>query len=240
MTSAASSSKSLRAKIALALPSARPEQLWQRADRIHVTALQLRNFDVVRASVPLLDEAIHACLMVRGDPVARRMINYLGAHRDEEREHAAWLREDLAVMGVEPDAGPPSVIAAELVGAQFYWINFDHPVALLGYMAVLEGCTARVQWVEGFIERTGYPRAGLRTLLHHARVDPGHSADLDQLIDFLPLTGRHIETMGVSAVYTATKLLELGGADRTEPVEVPGALAAPLVGARAAAAPDQL
>jgi Iron-containing redox enzyme len=217
--SAASSSKTLRAKIDLALSSARPQEFWGRADANLVTQVQLRNYDVVRASVQLMLTARYNCVDRYNfcvDRVARGMAPYLERHVDEERDHAEWLREDLAcLIGygyvayrdlVDPQ---PSRIAAELVGAQFYWIYYDHPVALLGYMAVLEGCTASVDSIEAFIERTGYPCEGLRTLLHHAKVDPGHSADLDDLIDSLPLTQRHVDLMGLSAIHTATKLMEL-------------------------------
>jgi Iron-containing redox enzyme len=209
--SAASSSKTLRAKIDLALSSARPQEFWGRADADLVTQIQLRNYDVVRASVQLMCTARYNCV----DSVGRGMTPYLDRHVDEEWDHPRWLREDLAFLagaGYVADcdlARRPSRIAAELVGAQFYWFYHDHPVALLGYMAVLEGCTASVDSIEAFIERTGYPREALRTLLHHAKVDPGHSADLDDLIDSLPLTQRHVDLMGLSAIHTATKLLEL-------------------------------
>jgi Iron-containing redox enzyme len=207
--SAASSSKTLRAKIDLALSSARPQEFWGRADANLVTQIQLRNYDVVRASVRLMWTARDESDCRAFDPVGQGLAPYLDRHVDEERDHARWLREDLALLGCYVADRQPSRIAAELVGAQFYWIFYDHPVALLGYMAVLEGCTASVDSIEAFIERTGYPREALRTLLHHAKVDPGHSADLDDLIDSLPLTQRHIDLMGLSAIHTATKLMEL-------------------------------
>jgi RimJ/RimL family protein N-acetyltransferase len=206
--SAASSSKTLRAKIDLALSSARPQEFWGRADANLVTQIQLRNYDVVRASVRLMLTARHNCQSF--DPVGQGMAPYLDRHVDEERDHARWLSEDLWCLGYGYVANrQTSALAAELVGAQHYWIYYAHPVALLGYMAVLEGCTASVDSIEAFIERTGYPREALRTLLHHAKVDPGHSADLDDLIDSLPLTQRHVDLMGLSAIHTATKLMEL-------------------------------
>jgi len=41
------------------------------------------------------------------------------------------------------------------VGAQYYWIHHFHPVALLGYIAVLEGRPPSPTLVEELIERTG-------------------------------------------------------------------------------------
>jgi hypothetical protein len=207
--SAASSSKTLRAKIDLALSSARPQEFWGRADANLVTQIQLRNYDVVRASVGLMWTAKTVVVGTDSCAVVRGMAPYLDRHVDEELDHARWLREDLALLGCYVADRQPSRIAALLVGAQFYWIFYEHPVALLGYMAVLEGCTASVDSIEAFIERTGYPREALRTLLHHAKVDPDHSADLDDLIDSLPLTQRHVDLMGLSAIHTATKLMEL-------------------------------
>ena len=36
-------------------------------------------------------------------------------------------------------ARPPAPAVAALVGAQYYWVLHHHPVALLGYIGLLEG-----------------------------------------------------------------------------------------------------
>lgn len=156
------------------------------------------------------------------DAVAAVMVPYLDHHIEEERNHDVWLLDDLEELGLPRHqvlARPPSLTAARLVGAQYYWIYHDHPVSLLGYMAGLEGGVASEDFIEGFITRTGIRREGVRTLLLHARIDAQHEADLDELIDNLPLTARHSAAMGVSALHTVSLLATLtqevlDGADR--------------------------
>jgi hypothetical protein len=99
---------------------------------------------------------------------------------------------------------------AALVGAQYYWIVHYHPVALLGYMTLLEAYPPQVEEIEQLIARTGYERAAFRTLLHHADLDPHHAAELLQRIDALPLTPGQSAVLGVSAlssVYLLTRIV---------------------------------
>ena len=51
---------------------------------------------------------------------------------------------------------PPS--AAALAGAQYYWIRHVHPVAILGFIAVLEGTPPDVEFFENLADRIGLPR----------------------------------------------------------------------------------
>lgn len=70
------------------------------------------------------------------------LATYLERHVDEERQHDDWLLEDLAELGVAREdvwGRIPSPNIAALVGSQYYWMRHYHPVALLGYIAVLEG-----------------------------------------------------------------------------------------------------
>jgi hypothetical protein len=76
-----------------------------------------------------------------------------------------------------------------------------HPIAYLGYTAVLEG-PASVEYLESAIGRTGLPQKAFSTLLHHARLDAGHEDDLDALIDRLPMQPEHESMLGVSALST--------------------------------------
>ena len=55
---------------------------------------------------------------------------------------------------------PPS--AAALAGAQYYWIRHVHPVALLGFIAVLEGTPPDVAFFEATADRIGVPRQGIQ------------------------------------------------------------------------------
>jgi hypothetical protein len=187
---------------------------WTRPDAAILLPLrQLRTYDLARASVSLMETALGRCqVLSTHDPVAAGLIPYLEHHIEEERNHDVWLLEDLEALGMPREqviARVPSLTAARLVGAQYYWIYHDHPVALLGYMAVLEGSLVSEDFIEDFIVRTGIPREGVRTLLHHTRIDHQHSADLDELIDGLPLTDRHATTMGISALHTVDLLATL-------------------------------
>ncbi|MEV7008498.1 iron-containing redox enzyme family protein [Streptosporangium sp. NPDC051022] len=194
----------LRAKIGLAGHALRNAGglLWRAPDprpryRDYLCAVHM----VVRASVPLLRTASARCAEL-GE---FRLAGYLDRHAEEEAGHDDWLREDLAL--IDPAAErllgrtpPPSV--AELVGAQYYWILHHHPVALLGYIAVLEGDAPSPGLLEHIERNTGYPRAAFRTLWRHAELDPGHREDLDRVFDGLRPTREQQAAAGVSALHT--------------------------------------
>jgi hypothetical protein len=91
---------------------------------------------------------------------------------------------------------------ATLVGAQYYWIAHFHPVAILGYIAVLEGTPPIEAEIRAIAERTSLPLDAFSTLVRHARLDPHHRDDLNQALDGLPLTPQHTALIGVSAFHT--------------------------------------
>ncbi|MEY2242487.1 iron-containing redox enzyme family protein [Streptomyces sp. NPDC015532] len=167
---------------------------------------------VIRASVPLMERAATRCEARPRDPVARPLARYLRAHAEEERGHDDWLLTDAAATGTTPDeltgTVPPAHVAA-LVGAQHYWIEHSHPVALLGYIAVLEG-NAPAPGLSGRLAReTGLPPAAFETVRLHADLDDGHSADLDRLLERLPLDAAQRSLVAVSALHTVASLAEL-------------------------------
>ncbi len=190
--------------------------LWEREDAADLfPALLLATYDLARASIPLMETARSRCesmVEATGDAVAAGLIPFLVRHIEEERDHDAWLLEDLGRLGVPPSRvldRVPSPVAARLVGSQYYWILHDHPVALVGYMAALEGGVVTEEFLEDFVARTGLDPAGVRTLVLHARIDPLHEADLDDLVDRLPLAPRHVSLLGTSALDTVFLLAEL-------------------------------
>lgn len=212
----ASASRILRQKIALAHgpPNEVYGRVWAHRDVAELfPQLLLRTHDIARASVSLMEVAIARCeALATTDAVAAGLRDYLRQHVEEERDHDVWLLEDLEALGLpreEALARLPSATAASLVGAQYYWIHHGHPVALVGYMAALEGNVVSERFIEDLIERTALPRAGFRTLLLHARVDPHHAADLDDLVDALPLSRLQLATIGVSALQTVSLLARL-------------------------------
>jgi len=164
---------------------------------------------IIRASVPLMAAARDRARAMSGDPVAALVADYTERHIDEELGHDDWLLEDLASLGVDPDvlrSRVPSPTVAALVGAQYYWIHHVHPVGLLGYVLLLEGWPPTPETVEELRRRTGYGPAAFRTLLAHADLDPAHGAELDAVLDALPLRAEHRELLGVSALSSAAGL----------------------------------
>jgi heme oxygenase-like protein len=204
-----SHSARLRAKIELVLPAfhGTSRRLWNSPDlkALYPRYLCLMH-TVIRATVPLMDVTLErARELAPGDPVAAGVAAYLTKHRNEERGHDEWLRQDLEAIGHDPDeplAGMPGTAAASLVGSQYYWVRHYHPVALLGHVAVLEGYPPDPRLADAIIERTGYPRTGLRTLIRHAALDRRHRDELMAAIDALPLEPWHASAMGVSALHT--------------------------------------
>jgi hypothetical protein len=199
--------------------------MWSapRAERLYPEYL-IALHGVVRASVPLLEEARRASLAIAGsDAVAAGLLGWLERHVEEETGHDQWLLEDLETLGVRADevwARPPADSTARAVGAQYYWIRHDHPVALLGYVAVVEGRPPSVAFLDRLVETTGLPPAAFRTLYRHAESDVAHGADLRALLDALPLAGRHESLLARSAVHTVAELAEtLLGVANAVPLE---------------------
>lgn len=167
---------------------------------------------VIRASVPLMELAALRCAALRGDPVAAPLADYLHHHIEEERGHDDWLLADAAVAGTDPGrlaAATPPPAVARLVGAQYYWIEHYHPVALLGYLAALEG-NAPAPWLAGRLARdTGLSPAAFETLRRHADLDGGHRAGLDRLLDRLPLSPEQLSAIALSSLHTVDTAAEL-------------------------------
>ncbi|MFJ2024176.1 iron-containing redox enzyme family protein [Streptomyces sp. NPDC087897] len=169
---------------------------------------------VIRASVPLMELAFDRARAraASGDPLAGPLAAYLEEHIREEAGHDAWLLEDLRAAGGAPDdaLGPlPAPLVASLVGSQYYWIEHHHPVALLGYIAVLEGY-APAPGLTGRIARlTGLPPAALRTVREHAALDTEHLDELYALLDRLPLGRDREAAVAVSALHSLDALTRL-------------------------------
>ena len=139
------------------------------------------------------------------DPLAVPLAAYLEEHVDEELGHDETLLDDLELVGVDRAsavARMPSPTVAALVGSQYYWILHYHPVAFLGFVAVMEGYPPTTELIEELIERTGFPPEAFRTYVEHADLDPGHRDHLDRTLDSLALTAEHESALGVSAIAT--------------------------------------
>jgi hypothetical protein len=161
---------------------------------------------MMRASVPLMRTALErASVLADEDPAAAGFAAYLSKHIREEMHHDDWLLDDLEVLGVDRAqmlARIPSSTVAEMAGSQYYWIYHYHPIALLGYIAVMEGYPNTLEMIDDIRAKTGFPREAFRTLIKHAHLDIRHRDDLNEMIDSLPLTPTYTALITVSAIQT--------------------------------------
>lgn len=164
------------------------------------------SYQVIRASTMLLELARdQAARLAPADPLASRLSAYLAQHVEEERGHDEWLLKDLGALGISGEAARaeiPSPFVAGMVGAQHYWALHTHPVAILGYISVLEGEPPEEGFFLGAARRSGLPEEAFSTLRYHARVDREHWQDLLDLLDTLPLEPSHLALIGLSVLHT--------------------------------------
>ena len=157
--------------------------------------------------MPLTEAALaRSRELVDTDALAAPLAAYLEEHVDEEIGHDETLLDDLEFLGVDRAsalARMPSPAVAALVGSQYYWIVHHHPVAFLGFVALMEGYPPTAELIETLIERTGFPPEAFRTYVEHGDLDPGHRDHLDETLDSLPLTAEHEAMLGVSAIASA-------------------------------------
>lgn len=165
-----------------------------------------RIHSIIRASVPVMEAARdRAAELAATDATCTALAAYLAQHVPEERHHDEWLLDDLEVLGhsrASVLARRPSPTVAALVGAQYYYIRHHHPVAVLGYIAVLEGSPPVEAHVRRVQKATGLPADAFRTFIKHARLDPHHRDDLNAALDAMPLTEAEEELVTVSALET--------------------------------------
>lgn len=189
-------------------------RFWQHPELVrHYGTYLCANHSVVRSSVPLMRAAL-TCALARADeePAAAQLAAYLAKHIPEEMHHDDWLLEDLEAIGVPRAAAVnrmPSAAAARLAGAQYFWMYHYHPIAIAGYIAVLEGNPPEMESIREASERTGLPLQAFSNLTYHARLDPGHREDLNRALDGMALTAEHHAAMGASAIHTIAALTEL-------------------------------
>ncbi|HZB35221.1 MAG TPA: iron-containing redox enzyme family protein [Gaiellaceae bacterium] len=164
---------------------------------------------IIRATVPLMEDAETRARASADDSVAAGVAAFLAAHIERERGHDEWLLEDLELLGVERSAvlaRVPSATVASLVGSHYYRIRHCHPVALLGYIAVMEGDPPSPELIDRLVAGSGYPRAAFQAFAAHGELDLHHRAELYDAIDGLPLAPAHERLMGLAAMTTVELL----------------------------------
>lgn len=160
-------------------------------------------YGVTVASAPAMLSAAAQCDLSR-DPLAPWLKEYYLEHAAEEEAHGDWLLADLASLGVPRERVVerlPYPSAVALVGSQYYWMNHVHPIAYLGYIAVLEAPT-ELEFLKETSARTGISLNSMSCHVRHAELDPGHVAEFDAALDALPLTPYHRDLITVSAITT--------------------------------------
>jgi hypothetical protein len=213
-----SSSSRLRRKIELALAEYRlPGRLLLE----HPDARELyphylsRVYFIPRTAIHLMQTALERSRGLSSeDLVAAGLVPYLTRHIAEEMhgdEPGAGVLADLEAIGFNTTVlrdGMPATKIAALVGTQYFWISYAHPVAVLGYLEVIEAFHPQWSTIERLAHRTGYPRRAFRQLFEHAELDIKHSQELDTLLDTLPLEPRHERVIALSAFATIELLTE--------------------------------
>jgi Iron-containing redox enzyme len=161
---------------------------------------------MARASLLLMQTAIENLKRrVDSEPIAAGVIAYLEALLPEERGHDDWLLDALEALGIPREQVrariPPATVAA-MVGAQYYWIHHHHPVALLGFIKVVENDPPTTELVERLVRNTGLPRGAFRYHFGHTSLEAKHNQDLDRVLDALPFSREHKALIGMSAART--------------------------------------
>jgi hypothetical protein len=175
--------------------------------RAHLVLLH----QITRASVPLMATASEHAKRAHNDEVCMCLAAYLERHIEEEMHHDEWTLQDLNSIGIASAhvlASTPLASVAALVGAQYYWVLHHHPIALLGYIAMLESNAPPMTLIEQWQAQTGLPESAFRTLRLHATIDPEHQDSLYSVIDSLPLTYSQERLIGMSAMHTGAKLVD--------------------------------
>ncbi|MBS1801381.1 MAG: iron-containing redox enzyme family protein [Acidobacteria bacterium] len=160
---------------------------------------------VMQGGITLMRVAHERSLTLAGDPVARIVAPYLDQHILEEKDHDAWLLDDIGTLGISPrqvSEAAPLASVVSLLGAQYFWALNMHPVSVFGYLIVLEGKPPVAEHLDEIRKRTGLPSTAFRCLMEHADNDPHHIADLNRTLDLMPLTVEQQQYVALSAFHT--------------------------------------
>lgn len=162
-------------------------------------------YGVTMASAPAMRMAARCCEEAgTGDELNQWLREYYLEHAAEEDGHGEWLLADLVSLGVARErvlGRLPYASVAGLVGSQYYWMRHVHPIAYLGYIAVVEA-PADIEFLHEVSERSGIPLTSMSCHVRHAELDPGHVAEFDATLDSLSLTWGQRDLITVSAITT--------------------------------------
>lgn len=138
-------------------------------------------YQVIRATTPVLEYAARAS--------EGAMRKFYETKLREERGHDLMLMGDLRHAGILPSeaiGAPPNPFIAEMVGRQYYLVDFVHASAYLGFIGLLEGFPPTAAQVDELARISGLPSATFRTARMHANVDVKHREELAKVLDAVP------------------------------------------------------
>lgn len=157
---------------------------------------------LMRSGLVLMTVARDRALALPNDAVARAVGMYLEAHLAEELGHDAWLLDDIRSLGFEEQEilqVQPCAALVNMMGAQYFWTMYAHPVAILGYLTLMEGYAPLTAQLEEIRARTGVPASAFRCLIRHAEDDPEHLAELNRTLDGMKLSVDESRAVGMCA-----------------------------------------
>jgi Iron-containing redox enzyme len=157
---------------------------------------------MMRCGFTLMSVAGERALNRPEDTVALTLAAYLKVHLEEELGHDKWLLDDIMTLGIsEQDVllVRPCEALIGLVGAQYFWMMHVHPVAIMGYLTLMEGYAPLVDQLEEIRVRTGAPPTAFRCLKAHAEDDPAHLADINRTLDDMDLSPGQAKAVGLCA-----------------------------------------
>ena len=170
-----------------------------------------------RASTPLLRTAEQEATRraAAGDAVADGLIDHFHRHDHDEGDLDALL-DDYAALDRNPAevlTRPPASAVAAMVGAVHYWVVHFHPVALIGYLAVMDRDPPTPALIDALRERAGVAPSGNSPRRQDGRPHAGD--DVWTLLDRLPLTTHQLDVVTSAALHTVGRevaaLCELAG-----------------------------
>lgn len=167
-------------------------------DRATVLKMLVNTYQIIIASGRLLLEATYNA--------SPNLAEYYLHHYQEEADHAEWLAEDLATVGINVNGETVNPLVAQFVGMQYYFIKHMHPAMLLGYMAVLECFPTPLSDIEAL--ESLYGKELMRTWRFHAEHDIDHGRHVLAVID--TIDDENVQSMVISgAIASMEKFNEL-------------------------------
>ena len=157
---------------------------------------------IIRATVPLTEAALARTRELDGnDPLAGPLATYLEEHVGEvgPRRDAARRPRAPGLHRASVLARMPSPAVAGLVGSQYYWIHHYHPIAFLGYVALMEGYPPSAPADRRAGRAEAATPACLSQLPRTCGTPPGTATISTALIDSLPIDASHFSANCFSA-----------------------------------------